>query len=422
MTLWAIVSVLLSCNREHPPRLITSEVVEITANSAICGGTIIYDGSGEVVEKGVCWSMDIEPTLSNEKTSDGSGLESFVSQLAGLNENSTYSVRAYAIVGTEIYYGNERIFTTNAGSASNGTQIIADHTIVDDFDKIPAYYMAEVKKMMIYIAGASHSASYRSGLTLLQELYPAYSVNVSNNETYTSSYLRANTGSEYMQEGPWFGWLAYPVSSRPSWSNTVENIIQGYHNNNRNLRVIGFGWCWDMAGGYPSTGWDPVYGCRWWGSSVDGPDGDMGWGLDASDYTVTGNRVSLQTYLDAVEYYRSFCKTHNITETEVIYTTAPLVTAALGAEACWSGQVKHDAMRSWVSSNDQRILLDYADILAYDNNGTQHTNTYDGHTYQVIAPSNLLPEQTGHISNVGAVRLAKAQWWLLARIAGWNGN
>ncbi len=48
-----------------------------------------------------------------------------------------------------------------------------------------------------------------------------------------------------------------------------------------------------MAGGYPINGWDPVYGCRWWGSSVDGLYGDTGWGLDASDYTLTANRVSL---------------------------------------------------------------------------------------------------------------------------------
>jgi hypothetical protein len=27
----------------------------------------------------------------------------------------------------------------------------------------------------------------------------------------------------------------------------------------------------------------------------------------------------------------------------------------------------------------------------------------------------------GHIGEVGAIRLAKAQWWMLARIAGWDG-
>ncbi len=28
----------------------------------------------------------------------------------------------------------------------------------------------------------------------------------------------------------------------------------------------------------------------------------------------------------------------------------------------------------------------------------------------------------GHISNAGALRLAKAMWWMLARMAGWDGG
>ena len=42
------------------------------------------------------------------------------------------------------------------GSGSS-SQIIADHTIVADYDKIPAAYMAEVKKMMVHFPGESHS-------------------------------------------------------------------------------------------------------------------------------------------------------------------------------------------------------------------------------------------------------------------------
>ena len=36
-------------------------------------------------------------------------------------------------------------------------QIIADHTVVDRYDDIPAYYIAEVKKMLVWFAGESHS-------------------------------------------------------------------------------------------------------------------------------------------------------------------------------------------------------------------------------------------------------------------------
>jgi uncharacterized protein YjdB len=40
----------------------------------------------------------------------------------------------------------------------------------------------------------------------------------------------------------------------------------------------------------------------------------------------------------------------------------------------------------------------------------------------VITPTNQGSTGVGHIDAVGALRLAKAMWWLLARIAGWDGK
>jgi hypothetical protein len=60
--------------------------------------------------------------------------------------------------------------------------------------------------------------------------------------------------------------------------------------------------------------------------------------------------------------------------------------------------------------------------LSYDDNGTKATATWNGHTYPVITPTNLSPTEGFHFSNAGALRLAKAAWWMLARIAGWDGS
>ena len=85
--------------------------------------------------------------------------------------------------------------------------------------------------------------------------------------------------------------------------------------------------------------------------------------------------------------------------------------------------MKNEAIRNYVDLDATRILFDYADILCYnDESETPNTTTWNGHTYPIITPTNGLPITTGHISNAGAVRLAKAQWWLLARIAGWDGK
>nr|HPM03947.1 T9SS type A sorting domain-containing protein [Candidatus Cloacimonadota bacterium] len=80
-------------------------------------------------------------------------------------------------------------------------------------------------------------------------------------------------------------------------------------------------------------------------------------------------------------------------------------------------------IRDSVRANSTRILFDYADILCYDDDSeTPNTTTWSGNDYPIITTTNSLPEQTGHISNAGALRLAKAMWWMLSRIAGWDGS
>ena len=68
------------------------------------------------------------------------------------------------------------------------------------------------------------------------------------------------------------------------------------------------------------------------------------------------------------------------------------------------------------------VLFDYADILCFDDDGSGSTDNFNGTTFPAITPTNLSPISAGHISKAGGVRLAKAMWWMLARIAGWDGG
>ena len=75
-----------------------------------------------------------------------------------------------------------------------------------------------------------------------------------------------------------------------------------------------------------------------------------------------------------------------------------------------------------MKANPVRILFDHADILCYDDGSdTPNTTAWNGHTYPIITTANLGDGSVGHIGSAGAVRLAKAQWWMMARIAGWKG-
>ena len=82
----------------------------ITNVSARSGGAITSDGGAAILSKGVVWSIFPNPTISNSKTNDGSGVTPFISQLTGLLGDSVYYVRAYATNATGTGYSSQLSF------------------------------------------------------------------------------------------------------------------------------------------------------------------------------------------------------------------------------------------------------------------------------------------------------------------------
>jgi len=97
--------------------LTTKPVNGIAFSSATSGGDITSNGSGAVTAKGICWSTTQNPTVAGSHTTNGAGNEGFVSNMTGLNENTTYYVRAYATNSAGTAYGNQLTFTTTTTSA-----------------------------------------------------------------------------------------------------------------------------------------------------------------------------------------------------------------------------------------------------------------------------------------------------------------
>jgi uncharacterized protein (TIGR02145 family) len=97
------------------PKLTTTAITEITTTSATSGGSITADGSAPIIARGVVWSTTTNPNISlTTKTTDESGLSTYVSNLTNLSPNTTYYIRAYATNSAGTAYGNEFSFTTNA--------------------------------------------------------------------------------------------------------------------------------------------------------------------------------------------------------------------------------------------------------------------------------------------------------------------
>jgi hypothetical protein len=218
-----------------------------------------------------------------------------------------------------------------------------------------------------------------------------------------------------------WGWTGENVWFTSGASSYLKSEIKTYYTSGHPFHALGFGWCSDMTYGSGTAIADPVFGVHWFGASSGGADGDKAWGLDADDYSITANRVNMTTYFNAMESYITHCAS-NSPVTRMVFTTGPVDPDGwYTGENGYQGYIKHEVIRNYVKANLTRILFDYADILSYDDNGNLSTQTWNGHTFPSIATINFTPQTIGHISNAGAIRLAKAQWWMLARIAGWDG-
>ena len=106
------------------PTITTATVTQITETSAVAGGNVTSDGGASVSERGVCIATGSDPTTAHTKITSGNGTGSFTCNLTGLQPNTTYYVRAYAVNSKGTAYGEEVSFTTKEQSSipSNGTE------------------------------------------------------------------------------------------------------------------------------------------------------------------------------------------------------------------------------------------------------------------------------------------------------------
>ena len=106
---------------EGLPTVTTGAITEVTATSAKGGGEVTDEGASPVTQRGICWSIDHNPTLSDSHEANGSGLGSFTVTMTGLTPNKTYYVRAYATNGQGTAYGAEVEFKAQEGLPSVAT-------------------------------------------------------------------------------------------------------------------------------------------------------------------------------------------------------------------------------------------------------------------------------------------------------------
>jgi uncharacterized protein (TIGR02145 family) len=95
--------------------VITKSVSAVGSSTALCGGSVSDYGGASAIIRGVCWSVDHDPTTASFTTAETVGSNnsgSYTSLMTGLTANTTYYVRAYASNQAGTTYGKQDSLTT----------------------------------------------------------------------------------------------------------------------------------------------------------------------------------------------------------------------------------------------------------------------------------------------------------------------
>ena len=96
------------------PTVTTTVASNISYTSVTLGGNVTKDNGATVTERGICWGISTNPTISNSKKAVGSGTGTFTANLTGLNNGIKYYYRAYATNERGTAYGEVKNFSTIA--------------------------------------------------------------------------------------------------------------------------------------------------------------------------------------------------------------------------------------------------------------------------------------------------------------------
>jgi len=250
---------------------------------------------------------------------------------------------------------------TGGGTAASG--ILADHSAAGAFESIPSAFIDVAHSAYrVYYGHTSHGSQIITGMEMIQLLDTSYTFNAGGG----TLSVHDESGVDLGHEGDL------------TWADSTRDVLNAEGNT---INMVMWSWC----GG-------------------------------VSDNTEAG----INAYLQAMDQLES-----DYPGVTFVYMTGHLD----GGGTSGNLYVRNNQIRSYCQANN-KILFDFADIESYDPDGNYYPDGSDAcewcatwcSTHSCPGGCNNDVEDCAHSLCFNCYQKGRAFWWMMARIAGWDGS